>query len=81
MKRIKLPVKFYTISPEDVEKYENLGIPIPEDYNDGILKVNVDAITAYNEDSKGNTTLYLNNNPEPWMIFLSIKEFEELLND
>lgn len=81
LKILELPVKFNHTDPEDVDKYEDLGLEIPEDIREGILRVNVPyGITAWNEDTEGEVTLRLNCG-EVWKIFMPFEEFERRLTE
>lgn len=79
-RKLRLPVKFY-VNTEDDEVLDSMGITRELDVREDWLTIYADAITAYHEDSNGNTTLYFQGNTEPWMIFMSYYEFDELINN
>ena len=80
MEILKLPIKTYTVSLEEIDKMESLGLPIDRDLTiDTELYVNKQHIVAFNEDTSGNTTLYITGQPEPFMVFIEFKEFLKLV--
>ena len=80
MEILKLPIKTYTVSLEEIDKMESLGLPIDRDLTIDIdLYVNRQHIVAFNEDTSGNTTLYITGQDEPFMVFIEFKEFLKLV--
>lgn len=47
MRIVELPVKVSVLTENEIEKYEELGLEIPDDANEGILYVNPEQITAF----------------------------------
>ena len=74
---IKLPVDFHNISQEELERSENLGIPVKEDVFEGTLYVNTDHIAAFNEADNNCTTMEISG--DRWLVKLSIEEFKQRL--
>jgi len=80
MEILKLPIKTYTVSLEEIDKMESLGLPIDTDLTINTeLYVNKQHIVAFNEDTSGNTTLYITGQDEPFMVFIEFKEFLKLV--
>lgn len=81
LKIVKLPVKVITMSQEDEDRRQMLGLP-PEELEptDVMISVNVESIAAYYKIVSDNTlSLHLNNSESPWKVFMSVEEFEELI--
>lgn len=79
MKVIKLPIKVFNGNTEEVERYQDLGLDVEEELVDATMTVVVDHIVAWNEDSEGDTTLYLTGDPIPFKIEIKIEKFEKML--
>lgn len=79
MKVIKLPIKVFNGNTEEAEKYQDLGLEVEDELIDVTLTVVIDNIVAWNEDSQGDTTLYLAGDPIPYKIEVTIEKFEKML--
>lgn len=78
MKFIKVPSKFYLNDPEEIEKYQEMGIKYELDIKEDFIYVNPKYISAINEGTDGNTTMRLVGDPVPFAIEIPIKEFMDL---
>lgn len=83
MKTLELPTKFYNNAEYDIEKFEDLGIDLPDDaINEGIMYVNPKQIVWYNEDSAGKVNLVLNDGGgDGHFIDMPFEEFLELIKN
>ena len=79
MKFLELPVKFLLSDPEEIEKYEEMGITIEKETEMGTIFVNPNSISTFNEDSDEHVMLTMNNSLS-YTIHLSLEEFKEIIN-
>ena len=80
-KYLKLPVKFSNTDVEVIEQFEELGMEPPQgELEEGVIYVNPDHITFFNEDSKGNVQI-ITSDGFHHMIFMEFKEFLKIVND
>ena len=79
MKFLELPVKFLLSDPEEIEKYEEMGITIEKETEMGTIFVNPNSISTFNEDSDEHVMLTMNNSLS-YTIHLSLDEFKEIIN-
>lgn len=79
MKFLELPVKFLLSDPEEIEKYEEMGITIEKETEMGTIFVNPNSISTFNEDSDEHVMLTMNNSLS-YTIHLSLDEFKKVLS-
>ena len=79
MKILELPIKFI-IPSEENEVYQEMGIKVDAPIEDGTLKIKAKFIYAWARSDENSTSIYIKNG-DSWKVYLSIEEFEKLLND
>ena len=79
-KFIELPIKVSEYTDEDYEKYESLGLEVPEDEGkDNVMYTHSDHIAAYIALDNGTIDLALSSGMRI-IVYLTLEEFEEKLN-
>lgn len=79
-KLLKLSTRFF-MNAEEVEEYDTMGIEVAKDIKVDDIYVFADAITAFNKDTEGNTTVYIVGTENPWSILIPFEEFKKMVND
>ncbi|HSH37032.1 hypothetical protein [Schnuerera sp.] len=79
MRIIELPVRVSILTENEIEKYTELGLEIPDDANEGVLYVNPEQVTAFlplddSIDLELSSGRRIN-------IYMSIEEFLKVLKD
>lgn len=81
MEITQLPIKFGTVTKEILQQYQALGMEPPEDKGeDGIIYINPNSISEFNEDSEGNIRLVMASG-SILTVYLSLVEFLDLFKD
>jgi hypothetical protein len=80
MKVIKVKIEALNMDYDEMEKYEEMGMPLKNFPTEMIdLYVNTDNIVAFNNGTDGTTTLYTTGREVPFMIHMEFNEFLDLL--
>ena len=80
MKYLELPIKVSEYTETELDKFDDIGVPISDDGLDQTMYTNPDFIVAFIETPDGYIDLVLGGGMRV-MVYLTLEEFKDILND